>query len=125
DFDFNVGTPQGDCISPILSAIYLAAGLKVAIPLPFPPPNVRSLFFVDDGLLYCASKKPAQNAQRIEECLDRIQDTLAALGLFIEVDKTELIHFPGFDLNKPGRKLTPVSNTPIPKRDRSLSRVFL
>ena len=76
NFDFNVGTPQGDWISPILSAIYLAAGLKVAIPLPFPPPNVRSLFFVDDGLLYCASKKPSQNVQRIETCLDRIQDML-------------------------------------------------
>ena len=90
-FDFNVGTPQGDCISPILSAIYLAAGLKIATPLPFPPPNVRSLFFVDDGLLYCASKKPAQNVQRIETCLNRIQDTLATLSLLIEVDKTELI----------------------------------
>ncbi|KAF8657821.1 hypothetical protein AX14_007828, partial [Amanita brunnescens Koide BX004] len=116
-FDFNVGTPQGDCISPILSAIYLAAGLKIAIPLPFPPPNVRSLFFVDDGLLYCASKKPAQNVQRIEACLDRIQDTLATLGLLIEVDKTELIHFPGFDLNKTGRKLTPASNVPMRMRN--------
>ena len=55
DYTFNIGTPQGDCISPILSAIYLAAAIKVALPLPFPPPNVRSLFFVDDGLLYCAS----------------------------------------------------------------------
>ncbi|KAF8651846.1 hypothetical protein AX14_008453 [Amanita brunnescens Koide BX004] len=117
DFDFNVGTPQGDCISPILSAIYLAAGLKVAIPLPFPPPNVRSLFFVDDGLLYCASRKPSQNVQRIEACLDRIQDTLATLGLFIEVDKTELIHFPGIDIGRPGRKLTPTSNAPIHMRN--------
>ncbi|KAF8639352.1 hypothetical protein AX14_010069 [Amanita brunnescens Koide BX004] len=117
DFDFSVGTPQGDCISPILSAIYLAAGLKIAAPPSFPPPSVRSLFFVDDGLLYCASKKPSQNAQRIEARLDMIQDTLAALGLFIEVDKTELIHFPGFDLNKSGRKLTSPSNTPIRMRN--------
>ncbi|KAF8677861.1 hypothetical protein AX14_004770 [Amanita brunnescens Koide BX004] len=80
DFDFDIGTPQGDCISPILSAIYLAAGLKIATPLPFPPPNVRSLFFVDDGLLYCASKKPSQNVQRIEACLDKIQTALAALA---------------------------------------------
>ncbi|KAF8634804.1 hypothetical protein AX14_010631 [Amanita brunnescens Koide BX004] len=84
DFNFDIGTPQGDCISPILSAIYLAAGLKIATPLPFPPPNVRSLFFVDDGLLYCASKKPSQNVQRIARCLDRIQNTLATLGLFID-----------------------------------------
>ncbi|KAF8675654.1 hypothetical protein AX14_005044, partial [Amanita brunnescens Koide BX004] len=117
DFDFDIGTPQGDCISPILSAIYLAAGLKIAVPLPFPPPNVRSLFFVDDGLLYCASKKPLQNAQRIERCLDRIQDTLATLGLFVDVEKTDLIHFPGFDLRKSSRKLTPPSTTPIHMRN--------
>ena len=120
DFDFDIGTPQGDCISPILSAIYLAAGLKIATPLPFPPPNVRSLFFVDDGLLYCASKKPSQNVQRIEACLDKIQTALAALGLFIDVDKTELIHFPGFLMNKTGRKLAPPSSLPI--RMRNLQR---
>ena len=99
DFDFDIGTPQGDCISPILSAIYLAAGLKIAVPFTFPPPNVQSLFFVDDGLLYCASRKPLQNAQRIEKCLDKIQDTLATLGLFVDVEKTDLIHFPGFDMS--------------------------
>ncbi|KAF8730035.1 hypothetical protein AX14_005799 [Amanita brunnescens Koide BX004] len=113
DFNFDIGTPQGDCISPILSAIYLAAGLKIAIPLSFPPPNVSSLFFVDDGLLYCASKKLSQNVQRIEACLDKIQVTLAALGLFIDVDKTELIHFPGFLMNRPGRKLALPSTLPI------------
>ena len=117
DFKFDIGTPQGDCISPILSAIYLAAGLKVAVPLPFPPPNVRSLFFVDDGLLYCASKKPSQNVHRIERCLDRIQDTLATLGLFVDVEKTDLIHFLGFDLQKPSRKLTPPSTLPIRMRN--------
>ncbi|KAF8670793.1 hypothetical protein AX14_005802 [Amanita brunnescens Koide BX004] len=117
DFSFDTGTPQGDCISPILSAIYLAAGLKIAVPLPFPPPNVRSLFFVDDGLLYCASKMASQNVQRIERCLDRIQETLATLGLFVDVEKTDLIHFPGFDMSKPSRKLVAPSTTPIRMRD--------
>ncbi|KAF8701666.1 hypothetical protein AX14_000345 [Amanita brunnescens Koide BX004] len=117
NFDFDIGTPQGDCISPILSAIYLAAGLKISVPLTFPPPNVRSLFFVDDGLLYCASRKPLQNTQQIEKCLDKIQDTLATLGLFVDVEKTDLIHFPGFDMSKPGRKLTATSTTPIQMRD--------
>ncbi|KAF8678628.1 hypothetical protein AX14_004687, partial [Amanita brunnescens Koide BX004] len=117
DSNFDIGTPQGDCISPILSAIYLAAGLRIAVPLPFPPPNVRSLFFVDDGLLYCASKKPTQNAQRIEKCLDKIQDTLATLGLFVDIEKTDLIHFPGFDLQKPSRKLLAPSTVPIRMRN--------
>ena len=119
DFNFDIGTPQGDCISPVLSAIYLAAGLKIVTPLPFPPPNVRSLFFVDDGLLYCASRKPSQNIQCIERCLDKIQDTLATLGLLIDVDKTELIHFPGFSLDKPGRKLSSPPST-LPLRMRNL-----
>ncbi|KAF8675619.1 hypothetical protein AX14_005072 [Amanita brunnescens Koide BX004] len=113
DFNFDIGTPQGDCISPILSAIYLAAGLRIATPLPFPPPNVWSLFFVDDGLLYCASKKPTQNTQRIEKCLEKIQDTLATLSLFLDVEKTDLIHFLGFDLQKSSRKLTAPSTVPI------------
>ncbi|KAF8659460.1 hypothetical protein AX14_007566 [Amanita brunnescens Koide BX004] len=117
DFGFDIGTPQGDCISPILSAIYLVAGLRVTIPFPFPPPNVRSLFFVDDGLLYCASKKPTQNVQRIERCLDRIQTTLATLGLFVDVEKTDLIHFPGFDPQKPSRKLLAPSKLPIHMRN--------
>ncbi|KAF8697770.1 hypothetical protein AX14_001185 [Amanita brunnescens Koide BX004] len=105
DYEFNIGTPQGDCISPILSAIYLGAGIRVALPLPFPPPNVRSLFFVDDGLLYCASRSLRQNTERIEKCLERVQSVLATLGLFIDADKTELIHFPGFDKNKKSRQL--------------------
>ena len=117
DFNFDIGTPQGDCISPILSAIYLAAGLRIAVPLPFPPPNVRSLFFVDDGLLYCASKKASQNVQRIEKSLDRIQATLATLGLLVDVEKTDLIHFLGFDLQKPSRKLTTPSTLPVRMRD--------
>ncbi|KAF8691631.1 hypothetical protein AX14_002742 [Amanita brunnescens Koide BX004] len=117
DFDFDIGTPQGDCISPILSAIYLAAGLKITTPLPFPPPNVRSLFFVDDGLLYCASKKPSQNVGRIEACLDKIQTALAALGLFVDVDKTELIHFPGFVMDRPSRTLAAASTLPLRMRN--------
>ena len=114
-YDFSIGTPQGDCISPILSAIYLAAGIKIAIPLPFPPPNVQSLFFVDDSLLYCASKSLRQNTKRIEERLDGIQDVLARLGLFIDADKTELIHFPGYLLKGPARKLADLSHQPSVK----------
>ena len=117
DFSFDIGTPQGDCISPILSAIYLAAGLRIAVPLPFPPPNVRSLFFVDDGLLYCASRKASQNVQRIEKSLDKIQTTLAMLGLLVDVEKTDLIHFPGFDPQKPSRKLMTPSTLPIHMRN--------
>ncbi|KAF8695791.1 hypothetical protein AX14_001645, partial [Amanita brunnescens Koide BX004] len=57
--------------------------------------------------------------QRIERCLDKIQDTLATLGLFIDVDKTELIHFPGFDVGRTGRKLASTPST-LPLRMRNL-----
>ena len=102
-FDFSVGTPQGDCISPVLSALYLAVALRASVPIPFPPPNVRSLFFVDDGLLYTASKSLKQNASRIERKLQEIIAALACIGLYIEADKTEVIHFPGYILAGSGR----------------------
>ncbi|KAF8678629.1 hypothetical protein AX14_004688 [Amanita brunnescens Koide BX004] len=102
-YDFSVGTPQGDCISPVLSALYLSVALKACVPIPFPPPNVRSLFFVDDGLFYAASKSLKQNASRIERKLREVTTALACIGLFIEADKTEVIHFPGYDLKGSGR----------------------
>ena len=70
-----------------------------------------------EAMLYCASKKPTQNAQRIEKCLEKIQSTLATLGLFLDVEKTDLIHFPGFDLQKSSRKLTAPSTVPIRMRN--------
>ncbi|KAF8654672.1 hypothetical protein AX14_008250, partial [Amanita brunnescens Koide BX004] len=111
-FDFSVGTPQGDCISPVLSALYLAVALRASVPIPFPPPNVRSLFFVDDGLLYTASKSLKQNASRIERKLQEIITTLACIGLYIEADKTEVIHFPGYILAGPGRRHAELSHKP-------------
>ncbi|KAF8676682.1 hypothetical protein AX14_004847 [Amanita brunnescens Koide BX004] len=42
---------------------------------------------------------------------------LATLSLFVDVDKTDLIHFPGFDMSKPGRKLTSTSTIPVHMRD--------
>ena len=115
EYNFSIGTPQGDCILPILSAIYLAMGLRIATPLPFPPPNVRSLFFVNDGLLYCASKSLDQNTRRIERRLDGIQSVLAQLGLFIDIDKTELIHFPGYVTKGTARKLVVLLHEPALK----------
>ena len=111
-FDFSVGTPQGDCISPVLSALYLAIALRASVPIPFPPPNVRSLFFVDDGLLYTASKSLKQNASRIERKLQEIITTLARIGLYIEADKTEVIHFPGYILAGSGRRHAELSDKP-------------
>ncbi|KAF8686575.1 hypothetical protein AX14_003852 [Amanita brunnescens Koide BX004] len=111
-YDFSVGTPQGDCISPVLSALYLSITLKASVPIPFPPPNVRSLFFVDDGLLYAASRSLKQNASRIERKLQEVTTALACIGLYIEADKTELIHFPGYVLAGTGPRHAEILNRP-------------
>ena len=111
-YDFSVGTPQGDCISLVLSALYLSIALKVSVPIPFPPPNVRSLFFVDDGLLYAASRSLKQNASRIERKLQEVTAALACIGLYIEADKTEVIHFPGYVLEGSGRRHAEILNKP-------------
>ena len=111
-YDFSVGTPQGDCISPVLSALYLSVALKACIPIPFPPPNVRSLFFVDDGLLYTASRSLNQNASRIERKLQEVTAALACIGLYIEADKTEVIHFPGYVLKGSGQRHAENLNKP-------------
>ncbi|KAF8663976.1 hypothetical protein AX14_006798 [Amanita brunnescens Koide BX004] len=103
-YDFSVGTPQGDCISPVLSALYLSTALKACVPIPFPPPNVRSLFFIDNGLLYTASRSLKQNASRIERKLQEITAALACIGLYVEADKTEVIHFPGYVMKGSGRR---------------------
>ena len=61
---------------------------------------------VQDAMLYCSSRSLTQNAECIEKCLEQVQSTLATLGLFIDAEKTELIHFPGYDKNKRTRQLT-------------------
>ncbi|KAF8626196.1 hypothetical protein AX14_011497, partial [Amanita brunnescens Koide BX004] len=111
-YDFSVGMPQGDCISPVLSALYLSIALKASVPIPFPPPNVRSLFFVDDGLLYAASRSLKQNTSRIERKLQEVTTALACIGLYIEADKTEVIHFPGYVLEGSGRCHAEILNKP-------------
>ncbi|KAF8657987.1 hypothetical protein AX14_007760 [Amanita brunnescens Koide BX004] len=111
-YNFSVGTPQGDCISPVLSVLYLASALRIIVPIPFPPPNVCSLFFINDGLLYMASKSLTQNCSHIECKLQDITTALSCIGLYIEADKTELIHFPGYVLQGTGRRHAELVNKP-------------
>ena len=68
-YDFSMGTPQGDCLSPIVSALYLSVAIKSVFPHSFPPRPVRSLFFVDDGVLYTASPSLTRNVQLLSTAL--------------------------------------------------------
>ncbi|KAF8633041.1 hypothetical protein AX14_010780 [Amanita brunnescens Koide BX004] len=36
-YDFSMGTPQGDCLSPIISALYLSVAIKAIFPHLYPP----------------------------------------------------------------------------------------
>ncbi|KAF8625885.1 hypothetical protein AX14_011529 [Amanita brunnescens Koide BX004] len=60
-YDFNLGMPQGDCLSPILSALFLSVAIKHVFPHSFPPRPSRCLFFVDDGALFTASPSLTTN----------------------------------------------------------------
>ncbi|KAF8646356.1 hypothetical protein AX14_009083 [Amanita brunnescens Koide BX004] len=60
-YDFNLGTPQGDCLSPILSALFLSVAIKHVFPHSLPPRSSRCLFFVDDGALFTASPSLTKN----------------------------------------------------------------
>ncbi|KAF8627910.1 hypothetical protein AX14_011288 [Amanita brunnescens Koide BX004] len=40
-YDFNLGTPQGDCLSPILSALFLSVAIKHVFPHSSPPRSSR------------------------------------------------------------------------------------
>ncbi|KAF8662340.1 hypothetical protein AX14_007089 [Amanita brunnescens Koide BX004] len=102
-YDFSMGTPQGDCLSPIISALYLSVAIKAVFPHIFPPKPVRSLFFVDDGVLYTASDSLERNIRILSSTLTRLLTTLTNIGLNIEPSKTELIHFYAFQLNAPSR----------------------
>ena len=54
-YDFSLGTPQGDCLSPILSALYISVAIKKVFPETMPPSSTRCLFYVDDGTIITAS----------------------------------------------------------------------
>ena len=49
---------------------------------------------------------------RIERKLQEITSALACIGLYIEADKTEVIHFPGYALKGSGRKHVEITNRP-------------
>ncbi|KAF8674803.1 hypothetical protein AX14_005230 [Amanita brunnescens Koide BX004] len=98
-FDFSLGTPQGDCLSPILSALYLSTAIKRVFPETMPPATTRCLFFVDDGALITASPSLQTNIDVLRLYLLLLLQALSDIGLQIEVSKTELMHFFAFELS--------------------------
>lgn len=86
----NMGVPQGSPISPILSALFatsLLTSLQVSDPLVF----VRA--YVDDHLLTTSSSSIATNVVHLEQAYVSFSAACHALGLSLDDDKTELIHW--------------------------------
>ncbi|KAF8730030.1 hypothetical protein AX14_005794 [Amanita brunnescens Koide BX004] len=97
-YDFNLGTPQGNCLSPILSALYISTAIRKVFPETMPPASTRCLFFVDDGSLITASPSLQTNVDVLRLYLLLLLQALSDLGLQVEASKTELIHFFAFEL---------------------------
>ncbi|KAF8632119.1 hypothetical protein AX17_004922 [Amanita inopinata Kibby_2008] len=85
-----VGIPQGSPISPILSSIYTAFILHSIKDIP----NTDLKAYVDNNGIASVSHSLNINIERLERSFNTIVNKLSAIGLSINADKTELIHFP-------------------------------
>ena len=85
----NRGVPQGSPISPILAELFVASTLQL-----FPSGHpVRLRAYVNDHTLSTASTLLAENEARLTQAYHTLETHLASLGLALEADKTELMHF--------------------------------
>lgn len=102
--DLTVGVGQGSALSPILSGLYIAPAIHLASPVAAVPVANSSLqFFVDDGLISVATPRISSDATTHDQLalnnavLAHIFHTLVSnlnkIGLTLEPDKLELMHF--------------------------------
>ncbi|VDB84849.1 unnamed protein product, partial [Peniophora sp. CBMAI 1063] len=84
-------------------------------------PNTDAKFYVDDGLLLAVSSSYDTNILELQHAFDTVTRKLQQLGLDIDADKTELIHFaPSRSRVDPGR-LPHINIIPPNARARSVS----
>ncbi|CDO70323.1 hypothetical protein BN946_scf184843.g12 [Trametes cinnabarina] len=88
-----VGAGQGSALSPVLTNIYLSPALHILFPLGSRPSMSALQFYVDDGVWIVTTPSVDENCRVLIALYRHTVDTLARLGLVIEVEKNELIHF--------------------------------
>ncbi|WP_413204155.1 CRISPR-associated endonuclease Cas1 [Rhodospirillum sp. A1_3_36] len=81
-----LGLPQGSPLSPLLSNLYLDDLDEAAQDAAFGP-GVRLVRYADDFVLLCRTEA------RARAVLERVGETLAALGLSLNRDKTRVVSF--------------------------------
>lgn len=101
-FQCSDGVPQGDPLSPVLSALYLSLIVKRLFPWNYER-WVNSLFFVDDGTIIVSSFSLDDNIFFLSLFYKHFLCLLANIGLTVEQSKLELKHFIAFNPTGPRR----------------------
>ena len=111
DYDINNGVPQGDPLSPIISAIYNSALSHLLFPLD-PSMQLNCSSYIDDFILIVTSSQLDDNVDRLENAYLALAKALHKIGLQIEPSKTELMHFAAKNIHaKRGRKPITISTS--------------
>ena len=104
-FDFEVGTPQGSPVSPVLSIIYTSPLLHKMKRW-----TESSLgMYIDDGVIFACGREWNQIENTMRRGYSECADWLTRAGLNIEPDKSELIFF-----RRRGEKSNPPPYTHLP-----------
>jgi len=95
-FPINVGVPQGSPVSPVLACLYAAEPLRILTDNPAfsgtgLPIGPRS--YVDDLAFLAISDSPDENIIMLRHTLYTAISLFAKIGMEIDPDKSELIHF--------------------------------
>jgi len=95
----DLGTPQGDCLLPVLSALYISLLLNTYLLWDLKQ-DTNCLFFVDDRTLCVSTPTMTCNVSILKRSIELLANYFLKIGIRIEPTKTELMHFTAFDLTK-------------------------
>jgi hypothetical protein len=112
-YSLDSGVPQGDPLSPLLSALYIAPVLFTLFPASLDE-ALACIFYVDDGVLLHSSTSMRFNMVLLQQKFRLLTDAFLKIGLVLEPAKTELMHFAPYLLDRLGK---PIYNGAYPAMD--------